>query len=161
MNDRDRRLCALAAALAPARAAALLARAPDAALAAEAARLALLPRAARLAALEEAATSALAAGDAAAAAALERPALAAALHALAGGRALPRAVAPALVRLCLERLLTGRGADAGVRPAPGGTPSIPPGRRDLTASAPARSLDPVEACRSRSTSPGSAAVTPS
>lgn len=108
MTDADLRVATLAALFAPASAAALLGRlgGPGAACAVDhAARLALAPRRVRLDALAAALFADAPAARAAAEATsrLERPRVAALLRALASGAPTPE-VAPALLRLCRERL---------------------------------------------------------
>jgi hypothetical protein len=108
MTEADLRVATLAALFAPSSAAALLGRfgasAPSAV--AHASRLAGAPRRVRLDALAAALLADLAACHAAAEAAarLERPRVAAVLLALAPGAPTPE-VAPALLRLCRERLV--------------------------------------------------------
>ena len=106
MSPADRRLTALLAAFAPERCASLVARlgtAGDAAVVEQVERLAAAPRQERLSAL----AAALSAGSAApaqatAVARAERPRVAALLGSLGQGTAV--GAAPALVRLCRQRL---------------------------------------------------------
>lgn len=104
MTAEDRRLCALAAALAPREAAAWLRRAPAPEAPDAAARLAALPRSARLAALAAATPPSPRASRRSTA---ERGPVAAVLDALGAGR-VPEGVAPLLVRVCRERLAGAR-----------------------------------------------------
>jgi hypothetical protein len=106
VTDGARRVAALAAVLAPARAGALLARLPEAGAPESAAALAAAPRQDRLRAL----AGALAAdpGEARAraegAAAAERPRIAALLRALAAGEPTAPAASSVLMRLCRETI---------------------------------------------------------
>ncbi|BDG04364.1 hypothetical protein [Anaeromyxobacter oryzae] len=104
MTAEDRRLVALAAALLPDRARRLLARAPAPSLADEGARLAALARRDRLAALAASLSGTAGPARAPASAAAERGAVAELLRRVARGE-VPPGPAPALVRLCRERLL--------------------------------------------------------
>jgi hypothetical protein len=105
VRPEDTLLCALAAAVAPRRAADWLRRAPAPGSAEAASRLALLPRAVRLAALAAAAPPPRRHPTAPAA---ERPRVAAVLAALASGRAPAPGVSPVLLRVCRERLAAER-----------------------------------------------------
>jgi hypothetical protein len=103
VTSGDRRLAALAAALAPADAPRIISRGRSPACAAETARLAALPRTDRLAALAAALAVPAAAADRHGSQRAERPRIASLLSDVGGGRTARPGVSPLLLRVIRER----------------------------------------------------------